>query len=164
MNQNESQSTTKRKRTGGRYARITPELLARVATRRAQGISVRRALSLENPPIPLSHFRQSLDKSVYLSGVWTQKETAAILPIIEEMKKAKAGEWQRLAWILERAFADEYSTRAGNVTVNTTVQTCVGIDDSVLRRAASFVARGESRQQITDVATSGNLDGNREPK
>src|SRR5206468_351486 len=111
----------------------------------AKGLSLRHACALHDPPFSAQHFTKSIGKHPALELLYDGIVGAWLRGELEKISDAEGKQWQSKAWILERAHG--YSTKtAPQVSVN--VQTLVGVDDSVARRAAQFVKRAGQPKQI----------------
>jgi hypothetical protein len=144
----DSQNQTKREKTGGRPAKITPELLDRLAERRAGGMPLRFALARENPPFPLRHFEESLAKSPPLSGLWLAKQAERIEPLLAAIRGATMRTLPGAVWLLERGYPADFgppkARDTGQVQVNVNVGR-VAPAESYARATRLIMGRGVSQ-------------------
>ena len=130
----------KRVRTCGKPPKITKEMIDRIIQRRTSGVPLSVAVSMEYPPVPFEHYQKTLERTPFLRAYAAQKEGEAIKDTLDRMQTLPAGQWQRLAWLLERCFGFAAPKSGGGTQVNVTVNTCIGLAEDIAKRAASVIS------------------------
>jgi hypothetical protein len=128
-----------------RPPRITPEIAEKIGEAVGAGVKLVHALAGQERPIPLNHWRRSLESGRDKAAVRTSYEAAVSRGVQALVKQVDPSNvrWQSAAWKLERVHG--YATPK-EASVNVAVfQTIAGVDESILRRARQMAHSRRSR-------------------
>lgn len=129
-------------KTGGRPPKITPAIAIQVADLVADGMPIRYALRMINEATTLPHWQKSLLQRPILLARYEKRLAERLHPMMLELDKCTLRTMPAWVWKIERRFPEDFAQpKNQGAQVNVTVNTCVGIEDSVGRRAAQLVKR-----------------------
>jgi hypothetical protein len=139
-----------KRRHGKTQPAITEEIAERVGFRVGCGKSLTHALSSEDPPIPLAHWKAALESSPRKTTLWRAfaKNEARGVDCLLAQVDPSVKNWQAAAWKLERTLG-YVVPRGPAVQVN--VQNVVGIGNDVIKRARQIREHSAKRIAASKV-------------
>lgn len=136
----------------GKPAKITDEIVDRVAERVASGLPLRLALSLDTEYLPEGHWTKSVSGNTRLNAIFEQKIAHWVYGVLKDIKGCNSKELPvGSCWILERRLPEYFSLNKSTSQVNVNVNVA-GLADDVVKRAASLVRR--KPEKIIDVEST----------
>ncbi len=125
-------------------SRITLEIVDFVAAKVAKGVPLYLALRLINPPVyTVQDWNTAVNKTPKLLARYEQRLAEWIDGLMDELHDCTLKTMPAKVWIAERRYPEHFSNKPQGTNVTVNVNTLVGIENDVLRRASVFVKRGE---------------------